>query len=920
MRPDAAITPLPRRRSQTRRWGRARFAALLLTAALLAGGAGHAQVGLYGPSDPTEIAYGTTATLVFTLTNDTPTTFNGTPHVRLPPGWQAVLPPQAVRVPPGGRAAIIEPIHVPPHTAARDYQVILTIAQPARSASATVTVPTQRKVTATLAHDVPQTAQAHYALRFIITNRGNVPESLALSATTSAGSTVTLDRSDARLALGASTTVTATVTPPNHLARSTQESVHLLVRASKGGKPLTAATATTELLATRQPATLAYHAIPFRVTLGTLLDNTLPTHPAGALANTHLTIDGSGTLREGGDTTLAVHLDNALDGSWHHDHVTLATPTFAVAVGDLALDGLNVLPKDAGLGVHLHVTPTRDTSIDTGLVYASDGALHARATYRLQPVPGLSVATTAALQGDTPAVAVAARSQATLSGVALDTRVSAAVTRTADGAPTSKLATNLTAAGPHGRLHVTADASGRDFLTISPASFNVHISAAQTQPQHDGRLLSLQGRFAYAVTYPAALFTGAPLTSKTHFAVHASGDLGDTPLAAAFSHLSFTDRADPSTDVTFSRASLATVLPLDHDTRLYPELAVTWGRRLTAHNTPISAPTLTAAMHARFPLLNGALSPDASATIDLTTGTLADGLAHLTWTGTIASHATAGASLQYQLDHRALNANAFLRLGPTSGTRWRFNASLTTSTSAPLQATLAASVSVPVRIPVSRRPNISAVRGRLLDASGHGVPNQLVFLAGYTAKTNAQGAYRFSAIPQGHHELALQTALPVGMGTLPQLPLPIDIEQPTTTLPDVRLVKLATLTGHVHLSTPQQDLNALYGSTDGTTPALAGIPFELRNGSDTIYAEALPDGTFTQMLPPGRWTISAVAGTMPPHWKITPSATTFTLAPGQAITAHFTLEAAKRTIRFTNGGTLGLNVSPPAPSTASDAR
>lgn len=916
----AATLPLPRRQHLARLAGRVRFAACILTACLLAAGTASAQLAVHAPTGPLEASGGTTTTLVFTLTNRSDTTFSGTPRVQLPRGWQAVLPPESVRVPPGGQAVIIEPVHVPPRAAAGDYRVVLSVAQPILNATATVTVPTHRQLAITLTRDVPQTAQPTYALRFRITNRGNVAEDLALSATTTAGSTVTLDRADAHLNAGAAATVTATVTPPHNLTHSTQEAVRLLASDAQAGTPLASATATTELLTVHQPAMLAYHTIPFRVTLGTRLDNTVPAQPAEALPNTHVSVDGSGALQEGGDTTLTVHLDNTLDGSWHQDRVALTTPTFAVALGDLTLDGLDVLPEDPGFGVSAHGNLTEDATIGAGIVYANDGTLHARVTYQLQPMPGLSVATTAVLQGDTPAVAVATHGRAALRNLNLDAGFSAAITRTVDGAPTAKLASDLTATGPHGALRATVNASGRDFLSAAPASLNVRVSASQAEPQGTERPLMLESSYTYAVTYPAAIFTGTPLTSKSHVTLSATGKVGDTQLLATLSHLSLVDRINPASDAHFSRVTFAAALRTNRGARLYPELGITWGQRHTTQGAPISDPALTVGAHATFPLGNGAVYPAASASLDLTTGALVDGGARLTWSGTIAPHASAGASLQYQLANHALDGHAFLHLGGAHDTDWHFDAALASSTSTALQASLTAAVSVPVNVPTSRRANISTVQGRILDASGHGVPHLVVQLAGYAAMTDATGTYHFAAIPKGQHELSLQSTLPVGMGTQPQFPLSLTIEHSTTTVPDVQIVKLATLTGQIHVRAPQQAIDALYGTTDGGIPSLAGIPFELRSGTDTIYVEADQNGSFKQMLPPGRWTMSALTDALPPHWTLTPSTTTIELPPGQDLTANFTLTGAKRTIHFTNGGSLGLHVSPPSSSAASDAR
>lgn len=201
------------------------------------------------------------------------------------------------------------------------------------------------------------------------------------------------------------------------------------------------------------------------------------------------------------------------------------------------------------------------------------------------------------------------------------------------------------------------------------------------------------------------------------------------------------------------------------------------------------------------------------------------------------------------------------------------------------------SCSMPFSLPVLRKANVSALRGRVFDAqSGDGMSDVLLRLDGLTAVTNRRGEFAFPAVRAGAHQLTMDRAN-VEVARVPATALPREIEIAGRVTPplDIAMVHAVAIGLTVKLHPPEPD---------PARPA-GGVLVVLTNGELTFRRLTDTDGHVRLGgLPPGTWRVSVDTGTVQQGYVPAVSPLELEIAPGTSATAEFPLLPVKRAIRM----------------------
>jgi protocatechuate 3,4-dioxygenase beta subunit len=137
------------------------------------------------------------------------------------------------------------------------------------------------------------------------------------------------------------------------------------------------------------------------------------------------------------------------------------------------------------------------------------------------------------------------------------------------------------------------------------------------------------------------------------------------------------------------------------------------------------------------------------------------------------------------------------------------------------------------------------VRGRALDQAGDRVPGALVRLGPYSAITDAAGEYRFTRVPDGQFELALDKSKLPAAYTLDEKPRPITVTRSSREQVDLVVIPLNAIRGRVYVD---RNRNRYGDEDEGVPHAVVGVDGRV-TATDVTGAYAF----YNQ--PPGLYTI-----------------------------------------------------------------
>ncbi len=903
-----------------------------------------------------------TATVVISLENLAGSTATLTPVLALPEGWRSLLPPVTVSIPPGAKATTVVPVVIPARAEAGEYEVrVEDAAGVMEAATIAIHVPERRAVSVRLMTAPHETLGDPFDVTFEVVNEGNVAQRVVMDARASAGSSLELHAREGVLGPGEALDVNVTVTPPADLERPGTEIVALRAVDPEREDVGDAASTSVEMYALGQADGLVYHTLPFRVTLSTQGDARTAGSAPVWFRVTHVSLDGGGPLRDGGAAALEVHLDDSLDGGYRNNRVSYDAPGVRVDAGDVQIHAAGALDAHSGFGVEANL-PMRVAGVA--------GTLRVDALLEDGRDPGVGVdlslspssAIDVTLAGESRAGGLGASGAVALQGRALGIDLGASVAgglRTVvDGGVASRLEAAASARSPRGWASVAGDLTSAGFGESERATAGLAIQAQVPLPlgapvwarvAYGGRRYEREDGAGLERWYQSLdlALEGRPTNAAWGVSYAWDGAGGPAVDTAGSSRLTATATLAPTAGVT-----------------LHPSLGLRWGRDI-AQETDRGA-AIGAGLGADAPLAGGRMAAGADVLWPIGAASPYDLTLRGEWSGELAAGLSADLGAAVSPLSGAWNGSVTAQAafaGPMT-----FQASVDArggGYGGAASVTFATSLSVPFDLAVGLRASIGSVRGRLLDERGAGVAGAVMWLAGYSTVTAIDGTFSFPAIPEGRQTLALRSSLPVGTVTLPASPLGVTVEAGAVTGVELRVVRLAAVHGRVMVQTRTAGAAAVVGSTDGSLPLVSSLLFELAPASPgssgasassavapgtagdapaaltapaltapaltapvpTAPAPTTPalstrvrpndDGTFDLTLPPGLWRVRVLGGTIPEHWRLTPSDVVLDIVPGAHVDLDFTLEGVTRTIQFTGGGSVGL--LPESPSDRSIA-
>ncbi|MCL6590269.1 MAG: hypothetical protein K6U80_09980 [Firmicutes bacterium] len=204
-----------------------------------------------------------------------------------------------------------------------------------------------------------------------------------------------------------------------------------------------------------------------------------------------------------------------------------------------------------------------------------------------------------------------------------------------------------------------------------------------------------------------------------------------------------------------------------------------------------------------------------------------------------------------------------------------------------------AAYSIPCRVPISKRADLGALKGRVYEAGQPGNPGiagVILRINGVSTVTDQEGEFSFASIPPGVYSIAIDKAL-IGLNLVPveKLPLIVEVKQGEDKTIAIEMVKAGRVKGKMVILGPDQehqsnsfladsgklfsvqDNNQLSAGLDSgelkERRALTNIIVELTDGNELFRQATGENGQFSfEGIRPGKWSLKAYDNNLPPHY------------------------------------------------------
>ncbi|MEN3370010.1 MAG: hypothetical protein V7609_2153 [Verrucomicrobiota bacterium] len=229
--------------------------------------------------------------------------------------------------------------------------------------------------------------------------------------------------------------------------------------------------------------------------------------------------------------------------------------------------------------------------------------------------------------------------------------------------------------------------------------------------------------------------------------------------------------------------------------------------------------------------------------------------------------------------------------------------------SAPNEAALLVTYSVPLSLPVSRKSSIGQLQGRVYDVTKGpvaGLPRVVVQVGEQFAVTDSTGFYEFPALKPGAAEVKiLPDSLSPNFTMAVPLPMKINIPRADTALIDLKATPACSLS--VRMTRYEfADGNAM--QTTGTlreTGGLEAAVVEITNGRETWRAQTDRTGAVSfQRLAAGPWKLRVAGNALPALHTIEQPERSLALKPGESQQVLLRVVPHRRTLRLLDRGAI----------------
>jgi hypothetical protein len=220
---------------------------------------------------------------------------------------------------------------------------------------------------------------------------------------------------------------------------------------------------------------------------------------------------------------------------------------------------------------------------------------------------------------------------------------------------------------------------------------------------------------------------------------------------------------------------------------------------------------------------------------------------------------------------------------------------------------------VPFEVPVSRKPDTSAVTGFVFDAtSGARIPGVVLRLDGLAAITNAKGEFTFYLPHAGDKYIQVDMST-VGPNMVPVKPMPLAVSAPkgSKIALEIGMVEACVVSGNVgeygfpDQSAAYQSSSATGGGEETAEPervrlkGLGGVIVELSDGTEVRRKLTNSNGDFSfEEVRPGAYTLRIAGGRIPSYHTIEPESLEFELSHGEKKYAEFRIMQERRVIKI----------------------
>ena len=272
------------------------------------------------------------ATLIFQLSNRSATERTVQGAVDLPPGWQLVIPEQAVTLPSREEDLRLLRIALPAHAAAGLYVLRYGVAGTGARDSVLVAVPERRRIGVAV-REAPRfiTAGAAYEVLFELRNTGNAPALIRLALSGSDGVPARLDSAAVRLEAGREQVVRARVQSSERITHTVSHRVRLLVTVEGDTTHIEPSVSVVEIVPRHTERAPRFRSLPSQLTVRQVDHAQRPT----------VELRGGGALSSGGATRVEFLLRGpeqtaSLFGDQDEYWLSLSTPRYQLRLGDRA--------------------------------------------------------------------------------------------------------------------------------------------------------------------------------------------------------------------------------------------------------------------------------------------------------------------------------------------------------------------------------------------------------------------------------------------------------------------------------------------------------------------------------------------------------------------------------------------------------
>lgn len=202
-----------------------------------------------------------------------------------------------------------------------------------------------------------------------------------------------------------------------------------------------------------------------------------------------------------------------------------------------------------------------------------------------------------------------------------------------------------------------------------------------------------------------------------------------------------------------------------------------------------------------------------------------------------------------------------------------------------------------IDLPIAKKKNIGSVIGRIINKGVESVSGIKITLNGLSTMTDANGQFKYPALPVGSHFLTLDYSK-LGLNTITESlgPLSVVVEPGIITQYEVALTKSGEIIGKLSV---KEDERANQKGFIPVKEKIDKLVVEANNGKQIFRVYTDKDGNFRfSDLLPGEWKVVIYTKGLPLGYQLVTSTFNLTIEPGEREDIQVMIEKKARQIQF----------------------